>query len=134
MNENRNLFKDLNKVPPSDDWFPYEYIDGEVKKKIDKTRSQLAGNEMEKETKHYVEYLNHDPNWLKKFSIEIGMLLINREYIDLFMKIYMKWSKDDGYTSYFRTLIIPRLPHFEKLDLSQLKLYIVSETMNHCFV
>ena len=27
FNENINVFKDLNEVPPSDDWFPYEYID-----------------------------------------------------------------------------------------------------------
>ena len=40
---------------------------------------------MEKKTKHYVEYLNHDPNWLKKNSIEINNFLINSEYIDFFM-------------------------------------------------
>ena len=27
------MFKDLKEVPPSDDWFPYEYIDAGVKKK-----------------------------------------------------------------------------------------------------
>ena len=57
------MFKDLNEVPPSDDWFPYEYIDYEAKNKIDKNKRQLAGNEMEKETKYYVKYLNHDPKW-----------------------------------------------------------------------
>ena len=56
------MFKDLNGVPPSDDWFSYEYIDADVKNKVDKTKGQLAGDEMEKDTKHYVEYLNHDPN------------------------------------------------------------------------
>ena len=35
FNENRNVFKDLNEVLTSDDWFPYEYIDAEVKNKID---------------------------------------------------------------------------------------------------
>ena len=44
FNENRNVFKDLNEVPPSDNWFLYEYIDAEVKNKIDKTKRQLAGN------------------------------------------------------------------------------------------
>ena len=48
------MFKDLSKVPPSDDWFPYEYIDAEFKKKVDKTKGHLAGDEMEKETKYYV--------------------------------------------------------------------------------
>ena len=76
------MFKDLNEVPKSDDWFPYEYIDAEVKKKIDKTKRQIAGDEMENETKHYVESLNYDPNWLKKISIEIDNFLINREYIN----------------------------------------------------
>ena len=33
FNENRDVFKDLNEVPPSDDWFPYEYIDAEVNRK-----------------------------------------------------------------------------------------------------
>ena len=84
------MFKYLNEVPPSDDWFPYEYIDAEVNNKLDKTKGQLAGDEMEKETKHYVEYLNHDPNWLKKISIEIDKFLINCEYIDFFMKIYLQ--------------------------------------------
>ena len=71
LNENINVFKYLNQVQPSDHWFPYKYIDAEVKNKIDKTKRQLAGDEMEKESKHYVEYLNHDPNWLKKNFIEI---------------------------------------------------------------
>ena len=54
FNENRNVFKDLNEVPPSDNWFLYEYIDAEVINKIDKTKRQLAGDEMKKEAKHYV--------------------------------------------------------------------------------
>ena len=89
---------------------------------------------MEKETKHYVEYLNKDTKWLKKNSIDIDKFLINCEYIDFFIKIYMQWRKDDGSTSSFWTLRIPRLPRFEKLDLSQLKVYIETETMTHCFV
>ena len=56
------MFKYLNEVPPSDDWFPYEYIVAEVNNKLDKTKVQLSGNEMENETKHYVEYLNHNTN------------------------------------------------------------------------
>ena len=73
------MFKDLNEVPPSDYWFPYEYIDAEFKKKLDKTKGRLIGNEMENETKHYVESLNHDPNWLKAINIEIDNFLIDRE-------------------------------------------------------
>ena len=127
------MFKDLNEVPPSYDWFPYEYIYAEVKNKIDETRRQLAGNEMEKETKHYVEYINHYPNWLKKISIEIDKFLINSEYIDFCVQIYMQWRKDEGSTSSFRALIIPRLSCFEKLTLSLFKVYVETETMTHFF-
>ena len=73
------MFKFFYYVPQSDDWFLFEYIDSEVKKKTDKTKGQLTGNEMEKETKHCMEYLNHDPNCLKRIYIEIYKLLINRE-------------------------------------------------------
>ena len=46
FNENRYVFKDLNEVTPSDDWFPYKYIDAEINKKLDKTKERLAGDEM----------------------------------------------------------------------------------------
>ena len=62
------------------------------------------------------------------------MFLINFDYIDFFMQIYMQWGKDDGYTSSFQTMIIPRLPRFEKLALSQFKVYNETETISHCFV
>ena len=48
------VYKYFIEVSPSDDWFPYEYIDAEVNKKLDKTKGQLVGNEMEKENNHYV--------------------------------------------------------------------------------
>ena len=38
LNENKDGLKDLNEVPPSDDWLPYEYIDVEVNMKLDKTK------------------------------------------------------------------------------------------------
>ena len=94
------MFKDLNEVPPSDDWFPYEYIDAEVNKKVETTKGQLAGDEMENETKHYMESLNHDPNWLKMITIEIDKFLVGSEYINFLMKIYMQWRKYDGSNSY----------------------------------
>ena len=46
INENKDVFKDLNDFPPSDDWFPYEYIDAEIKNKVNITKGKLAGNEM----------------------------------------------------------------------------------------
>ena len=72
---------------------------------------------MEKETKYYVESLNNDPNWLKKITIEIDKFLIDREYINYSMKMYLQWIKDEGYTSSSQKLIIKRLPRFEKVDL-----------------
>ena len=134
LNEKINVFKDLNEVPPSDDWFWYEYIDAEFKYQIDETKWQLAGDGMKKKTKHYMEYLNQDPNWLKKVSIEIDKFLINHEYIDFFMQMYMQLSKYNGSNSSLQTLIITCLPRFEKLDLSQFKVYIETETTTHCFV
>ena len=67
-------------------------------------------------------------------TIEIDKLLIDREYINFFVQMYMKWRKDAGSTSSFQALIIPHLPHFEKMDLSQFKLYIEIETMHQYFV
>ena len=81
-----------------------------------------------------MEYLNQNPNWLKKHFIEIDDFLINSEYIYFFVKIYFQWSKDDGSTSSFQTFIIPSLPRFEKLTLSQFNLYIETETMTRLFV
>ena len=89
---------------------------------------------MEKDTKQYVESLNHDPNWLETITIEIDKFLINREYINFFIIMYMQWNKDNGYTSYPQTLIIPRLPRFEKLTLSQFQLYIEAKKTTQCFV
>ena len=73
------MFKYLNEVPPSDDWLPYEYTDAEVNKKLDETKWRLTGNDMAKETQHYVEYLNNNPNWLKTITIEIAKFLKDHE-------------------------------------------------------
>ena len=89
---------------------------------------------MEKETKNYVEYLNHNPKQLKTITTEIDKFLIDHEYIDLFMQIYRQRRKDNGSTSSSQTLIIPRLNHCEKQDLLQFQLYIEAQTMTQCFV
>ena len=89
---------------------------------------------MEKDTKHYVESLNHNSKWLKTITIEIDKFPINRECINFFMQMYMQLSKDGGSTSSSRTLIILRLTCFEKLDFSQLQIYIEAHTMTQCFV
>ena len=71
------VYKYFNGVSPSYDWFPYKYIDAEFNKKLDKTKGRLAGDETEKDTKHYVEPLNRDTNWLKTIIIEIDKFLID---------------------------------------------------------
>ena len=99
LNENKYVLKDLNEFPPLYYCFPYEHINAEVKNKVGKTKGQLAGDEMEKKTKNYVESLNNDPNWLNTITIEIYKFLIEPEYIEFFMKIYIQWNKDNGSTS-----------------------------------
>ena len=89
---------------------------------------------MENEIGHYVEYLNQDRQWVRRIALDINKLLVDREYIDFFMQIYMQWIKDNGYISSNQKLIIECLPHFEKLALSQFKLYIEVETMTRCYV
>ena len=46
----------------------------------------------------------------------------------------MQWSSDNSYTSSNQKLIIERLTHFEKLTLSQFKVYIEVEKMTYCYV
>ena len=65
------MFKDLNEVTSSDDWFPYEFIDDKVNIKFNETKGWLAGDEMKKDTKNYVESVNHDPNWLDTINIKL---------------------------------------------------------------
>ena len=40
------MFRDLDVNPTSKTWFPNKYIEDEIKKKVDKTRGQLASDEM----------------------------------------------------------------------------------------
>ena len=82
---------------------------------------------MENEIRHYIDSLNHDTQWVGRITNDVNKLLVNREYIDFFMQIYMQWSRDNRYTPYDQILIIERLPYFEKMDLSQFKVYIEVE-------
>ena len=43
FNENIDIFKYLNEITPSDNWFPYEYIDAEVNTKLYKAKGRLVG-------------------------------------------------------------------------------------------
>ena len=93
------MFIDLYFNPTLETWFPNKYIEDETKKKLDKTRVKLANDEMENEIRHYVESLNHDPQWVRRITNDINKLLVDREYIDFFMQIFIQWIKDNGYTS-----------------------------------
>ena len=73
----------------------------------------------------YIYYLKHDNFWLGIIRNDINKLLVNREYIEFFMQIYMQWSSDNS---------IECLPHYEKMDFSQFKVYIEVEKMNQCYV
>ena len=75
--------------------------------------------------RHYIEYLNHNPQWVRIITNYINKLLVYREYIDFFMQIYMQWSSDNS---------IKCRPRFEKMALSQFKVYIEVEKMTQCYV
>ena len=80
---------------------------------------------MDNEIRKYIDSLNHDPIWVRRIPNDINKLLVNREYIDFFMQTYMQWSSDNR---------IECLPHFEKMALSQFKVYIEVEKMTQCYV
>ena len=121
------MFRSLYVDPTSETWFLNKYIEAEIKKKLDKTRGQISSDEMENEIIHYIDYLSHYPQWVRRITNDINRLLVNQEYIDFFMQIYMQWSSENSYTSSHQKLIIECLPHFEELALPLFKVYIKVE-------
>ena len=73
----------------------------------------------------YIDCLNCDPSWVGRIKNDINKLLVNREYIDFFIQIYEQWSRDNS---------IKYLPHFEKMALSQFKVYIEAVKTTQCIV
>ena len=65
--------------------------------------------------RQYIDSLKHDTFWVGIIKNDINKLLVNREYIYFFIQIYIQWSSDNS---------IECLPHFEKMALSQFKVYI----------
>ena len=112
------MFRDLNVDAKSETWSPNKYIEDDIKKKVDKTRQQLASDEMEYDIRQYIDSLKHDTFWVGRITIDINKLLVNLEYIDFFMQIYLQWSSDNS---------IECLTHFDKMALSQFKVYIEAE-------
>ena len=70
------------------------------------------------DTRQYIDSLKHDPSWVGRIKNDINKLLVNREYIDFLIQIYIQWSSDN---------IIECLSHFDKMALSQFKVYVEAE-------
>ena len=75
--------------------------------------------------RQYIDSLKHDPLWVGRITNDVNKLLFNREYIDFFIQIYIQWISDNS---------IECLPNFEKMVLSQFKVYIEAEKMTQCFL
>ena len=99
-------------------FFPKKYIDDDIKERVDKTRDELASDKMAPDIRHYIHCIQHDHFWVGRIKNDINKLLVNREYIDFFIQIYEKWCT---YNS------IKCLPHWDKMTLSQLKVYIEAD-------
>ena len=95
------------------------------RKKRKKTRYQHASDKMAYDIRHYIHCLQHNHSWVGRINNDINKLLVNREYIDFFIQIYEQWS---SYNS------IKCLPHFEKMALSQFKVYIEAGKTTQCIV
>ena len=119
------MFRDLGDNSTSETWFPNKYIEDEIKKKVDKTIEQLASDEMAYDIRQYIDSIKHAPSWVGKIKNDINKLLVHREYIDFFIQIYIQWRSDNS---------IEWLPHFEKMALSQFKVYIEAEKTTQCIV
>ena len=68
--------------------------------------------------RQYIDYLQHNHSWVGRIKNDINKLLVNHEYTDFFIQIYEQWSSDNS---------IKCLPHFEKMALTQFKVYIEAE-------
>ena len=95
-NKHKIVFKYLNVNQTSETWFPNKYIEDEIKKKSEKTREQLANDEMAYDIRQYIDSLKQDPSWVGIIKNDINKLLVNREYIDFFIQIYIQWISDNS--------------------------------------
>ena len=88
------------------------------RKKVYKTREKLASDEMAYDIRQYIDSLKHDTSWVGRIKNDINKLPVKHEYIEFFIQIYEQWSSDNS---------IECLSHFEKMALSQFKVYIEAE-------
>ena len=72
------MFRDLDRISTSETWFLDKYIEDEIKKKVDKTREQLASDKMAYDIRQYIDFLKHDPSWVGRIKNDINKLPVNR--------------------------------------------------------
>ena len=89
FNIHKDVFRYLDVNSTSETWFPNKYIEDEIKKKVDITRGQLASDEMAYGIRKYIYYLKHDNFWVGRITNDINNSLVNREYIDFFIQVYI---------------------------------------------
>ena len=88
INTQKNVFRDLDGISTSETFFPKKYIDDEIKKKVDKTRDQLASDKMSYDIRHHIHCIQHDHSWVGRIKNDVNKFLVIREYIDFFIQIY----------------------------------------------
>ena len=79
FNIHKNVFREFDVNSISETWFTNKYIEDEIKKKVDKTREQLASDEMAYDIRQYIYSLKHDPSWVGRINNDINKLLVNHE-------------------------------------------------------
>ena len=72
LNIQKDVFRDLYGISTSETWFPNKYIEDEIKKKLDKTRDQLASDGMAYDITQYIDCLKHDPSWVGRIKNDIN--------------------------------------------------------------
>ena len=75
INTQKNVFRDLDGISTSETFFPKKYIDHEIKKKVDKTRDQLASDQMASDIRHYINFFQHDPFGVGRIQNDINKRL-----------------------------------------------------------
>ena len=68
INTQTNVFRDLDGISTSETFFLKKYIDDEIKKKVDKTRYQLASDKMAYDIRHYIHCFQHDHFWVQRIQ------------------------------------------------------------------
>ena len=68
FNIHKNVFRYLDGISTSENWFLNKYIEDEIKKKVDKTIDQLASDEMAYDIRKYIDCLKQNPSWVGRIK------------------------------------------------------------------